>query len=218
VPAPLRCLPGRRLPRPGPEVARRKDPGHPDAGRDPRAGLHRQRQLTGALPQPGRAGPERTPPSPRRLVSWIMSKPQNLPDHLRRHLDDLIASCPEMTTLTARARVRGHPHPPPWRRPRRVDRHNPCRCAAWLRFLPQRPGQGPRCHRRRLDPALQQRSHRGRQHEGQNAQAPDIRPSQLRLATQENPPRRVSALSTPPPLITKRWTEPNVRCNSRSWK
>jgi transposase len=52
----------------------------------------------------GRADPERTPPSPRRLVSWLMSKPQNLPDHIRRHLDDLIASCPEMTTLATRVR------------------------------------------------------------------------------------------------------------------
>jgi transposase len=33
-----------------------------------------------------------------------MSKPQNLPDHIRRHLDDLIASCPEMTTLATRVR------------------------------------------------------------------------------------------------------------------
>lgn len=52
----------------------------------------------------GRADPERVTPSPRRLVSWIMSKPTNLPDHIRRHLDDLIASCPEMTTLTTRVR------------------------------------------------------------------------------------------------------------------
>jgi transposase len=52
----------------------------------------------------GRADPERVTPSPRRLVSWIMSKPTNLPDHIRRHLDDLIASCPEMTTLATRVR------------------------------------------------------------------------------------------------------------------
>jgi transposase len=52
----------------------------------------------------GRADPERRTPSPRRLVSWIMSKPTNLPDHTRRHLDDLIASCPEMTTLATRVR------------------------------------------------------------------------------------------------------------------
>ncbi|TDV43713.1 transposase [Actinophytocola oryzae] len=52
----------------------------------------------------GRADPQRATPSPRRLVSWIMSKPANLPDHTRRHLDDLTTSCPEMTTLATRVR------------------------------------------------------------------------------------------------------------------
>jgi hypothetical protein len=52
----------------------------------------------------GRADPERIAPAPRRLVSWIMSKPTSLPDHTRRHLDELIASYPEMTTLADRVR------------------------------------------------------------------------------------------------------------------
>ena len=52
----------------------------------------------------GRADPERVAPAPRRLVSWLMSRPADLPDHTRRHLDDLIAACPEMTTLAARVR------------------------------------------------------------------------------------------------------------------
>jgi hypothetical protein len=50
----------------------------------------------------GRADPERMMPSPRRLVSWIMARPEDLPDHTRRHLGDLVASCPEMTTLASR--------------------------------------------------------------------------------------------------------------------
>ena len=50
----------------------------------------------------GRADPDRATPSPRRLVSWLMSKPENLPDHRRRHRDDLIASCPVLTTLATR--------------------------------------------------------------------------------------------------------------------
>lgn len=37
----------------------------------------------------GRADPERIIPSPRRLVSWITSRPTSLPDHTRRHLADL---------------------------------------------------------------------------------------------------------------------------------
>jgi transposase len=52
----------------------------------------------------GRADPERAVPPPRRLVSWLMTKPTNLDDHTRRHLADLIANCPEMTTLANRVR------------------------------------------------------------------------------------------------------------------
>ncbi|MEV0052483.1 transposase [Saccharopolyspora shandongensis] len=52
----------------------------------------------------GRADPERLTPSPRRLVSWLMSRPKDLPEPTRRHLDDLIASCPRMTTLATRVR------------------------------------------------------------------------------------------------------------------
>ncbi|TCO48138.1 hypothetical protein [Actinocrispum wychmicini] len=52
----------------------------------------------------GRADPERVSPSPRRLVSWIMTRPADLPEHTRRHLADLTANCPEMTTLSTRVR------------------------------------------------------------------------------------------------------------------
>ncbi|WP_433274589.1 ISL3 family transposase [Actinosynnema sp. CS-041913] len=52
----------------------------------------------------GRAEPDRVPPSPRRLVTWLTSKPENLPAHHRRHLDELITSCPPMTTLAQRVR------------------------------------------------------------------------------------------------------------------
>ncbi|KLL10599.1 ISL3 family transposase [Frankia coriariae] len=53
----------------------------------------------------GRADPERIPPSPRRLAAWLMSRPEHLPDHRRRHRDDLVASCPQMTALAARIRA-----------------------------------------------------------------------------------------------------------------
>jgi transposase len=52
----------------------------------------------------GRADAERTPPSPRRLVSWLMSRPDDLPADHRSHLDDLLAVCPHLTTLTQRVR------------------------------------------------------------------------------------------------------------------
>nr|WP_322756710.1 transposase [Frankia sp. Cas3] len=34
-----------------------------------------------------------------------MSRPEDLPDHRRRHLDDLVASCPQLTALAARIRA-----------------------------------------------------------------------------------------------------------------
>ncbi|HEX5493795.1 MAG TPA: transposase [Mycobacteriales bacterium] len=46
-----------------------------------------------------RAESDRIVPSPRRLTSWIMSRPQDLSDKHRAHLGDLLAACPEMTAL-----------------------------------------------------------------------------------------------------------------------
>ncbi|MTE13551.1 ISL3 family transposase [Nocardia sp. CT2-14] len=47
----------------------------------------------------GRAEGDRLMPSPRRLTSWILSKPADLPAGRRTHLDELLAACPEMTDL-----------------------------------------------------------------------------------------------------------------------
>lgn len=47
----------------------------------------------------GRLEGDRIMPSPRRLTSWIMTRPENLPDKRRAHLDELLAVCPEMTAL-----------------------------------------------------------------------------------------------------------------------
>ncbi|MEU7876571.1 ISL3 family transposase [Dactylosporangium sp. NPDC049140] len=52
----------------------------------------------------GRADAATTPPSPRRLVAWLMTRPADLPAPHRRHLADLVASCPPLTTLAARIR------------------------------------------------------------------------------------------------------------------
>ncbi|MFJ2028617.1 ISL3 family transposase [Streptosporangium sp. NPDC087985] len=52
----------------------------------------------------GRADPDRTPPSPRRLVTWLMSRPDDLPPHRRRHLEELIPACPHLTALASRVR------------------------------------------------------------------------------------------------------------------
>ncbi|WP_420874180.1 ISL3 family transposase [Nocardia gipuzkoensis] len=47
----------------------------------------------------GRAESDRICPSPRRLTSWIMSRPTDLPAGRRAHLDELVGACPEMTDL-----------------------------------------------------------------------------------------------------------------------
>jgi transposase len=52
----------------------------------------------------GRAHAARPAPPPRRLVSWLMTRPDDLPAHQRNHLDDLLATCPHLTTLAARVR------------------------------------------------------------------------------------------------------------------
>jgi transposase len=50
----------------------------------------------------GRADAERTPPSPRRLVSWLMTRPKNLPAHRHSHLQDLLNNCPHLSVLAQR--------------------------------------------------------------------------------------------------------------------
>jgi transposase len=47
----------------------------------------------------GRLAGDRIAPSPRRLTSWIMTRPTNLSDTRRAQLGELVAACPEMTAL-----------------------------------------------------------------------------------------------------------------------
>ena len=104
----LRPHPGRPLPRaPAPPAGRRtRRAGDPAAGRDPRAGLHRQREPARALPQPG----PRPRPSARHRrrgasSSWIMTRPAELPEHDRSHLDELLAACPPLAVLAEHVRA-----------------------------------------------------------------------------------------------------------------
>ncbi len=48
------------------------------------------------------ADPPRTPPSPRRLVSWLMTRPADLPAHYRSHLNELLAARPHLAVLAER--------------------------------------------------------------------------------------------------------------------
>ncbi|MEV6073436.1 ISL3 family transposase [Nocardia sp. NPDC052001] len=47
----------------------------------------------------GRHLSDRILPPPKRLTSWIMTRPADLPDQHRAHLDELLAACPELTAL-----------------------------------------------------------------------------------------------------------------------
>jgi transposase len=53
----------------------------------------------------GRARAERAIPAPRRLVSWIMTRPADLPEHEYSHLQDLLAGCPHLTVLAEHVRA-----------------------------------------------------------------------------------------------------------------
>jgi transposase len=53
----------------------------------------------------GRAEAERAAPAPRRLVSWIMTRPAELPGHDRTHLQDLLTACPPLAVLTEHVRA-----------------------------------------------------------------------------------------------------------------
>ncbi|MGN2638993.1 transposase [Nocardia takedensis] len=47
----------------------------------------------------GRELSDRITPSPRRLTSWITTRPTGHSEQRRVHLDELLAACPEMTSL-----------------------------------------------------------------------------------------------------------------------
>jgi transposase len=53
----------------------------------------------------GRATTERAVPAPRRLVSWNMTRPADLPERERRHLQDLLSFCPHLAILAEHVRA-----------------------------------------------------------------------------------------------------------------
>jgi transposase len=52
----------------------------------------------------GRADAIRKPPSPRRLVSWLMTRPADLPTHHQQHLEDLLTGCAHLNVLAERVK------------------------------------------------------------------------------------------------------------------
>ena len=49
--------------------------------------------------------PSAQSPPPRRLVGWIMTRPAELPEHDRSHLDELLAGCPPLAVLAEHVRT-----------------------------------------------------------------------------------------------------------------
>lgn len=53
----------------------------------------------------GRADADRAAPAPRRLVSWIMTRPAELPEHEGAHLQELLAACSPLAVLAEHVRA-----------------------------------------------------------------------------------------------------------------
>jgi transposase len=52
----------------------------------------------------GDADAVRKPPSPRRLVAWLMTTTTDLPAHHQKHLRDLLTACAHLTALAERVK------------------------------------------------------------------------------------------------------------------
>jgi hypothetical protein len=147
----------------------------------------------------GRAATERAVPAPRRLVSWIMTRPADLPEPDRAHLDQLLGACPHLIILAKHVRAFAS-----LLTDRRGAELEGWMCAVEASDLPAlhgfvpRPAQGPSRRRRRAEPALQQRPRRRRQHQGQTAQTADVRPSWLRPTSTADPSQLTNTTSSVP--------------------
>ena len=147
----------------------------------------------------GRAATERAVPAPRRLVSWIMTRPADLPEPDRAHLDQLLGACPHLIILAKHVRAFAS-----LLTDRRGAALEGWMCAVEASDLPAlhgfvpRPAQGPSRRRRRAEPALQQRPRRRRQHQGQTAQTADVRPSWIRPTSTADPSQLTNTTSSVP--------------------
>jgi hypothetical protein len=153
----------------------------------------------------GRLNGDRITPSPRRLTRWLLTKPANLSTGKRAHLEELLASCPEMTAL-AQA-VRDFARLMTDRRGTELDDWiRQVRDAKLIGLEPFLAGARARSRRgdRWADPALQQWSHRRRQHENQTDQETNVRPRKLSATPTPYPPQLIK---TPPPKVgqSRKW-------------
>jgi hypothetical protein len=152
----------------------------------------------------GRADTERIVPAPRRLVSWIMTRPAQLPERERTHLDDLLSSCPHLTALVDHVR----------RFAALLTQRRGDELHAWMSGVDDTDlpalhtfvrglRKGPVRRHRRADPALQQRPHRGSEHQGQTIETTDVRASGLPATAPTHPAQltRRTTASVPEPLF-----------------
>jgi transposase len=66
---------------------------------------HLRRRLATEPQVPVTRHDQRAAPPARRLVSWLMTRPAELTEHDRSHLDELLASCPHLTVLAEHVRA-----------------------------------------------------------------------------------------------------------------
>ncbi|MGP4017447.1 transposase [Saccharopolyspora sp. 5N708] len=130
----------------------------------------------------GREQRDRIMPSPRRLASWILTKPADLPEQRRTHLHELLAACPEMTAL---ARLVGEfAQLMAERHGRDLDQWiAQARQAGISELDPFLRGlnQDHQARGRRAVTALQQRPHRRRQHQDQTTETSNLREASFTL-------------------------------------
>jgi transposase len=82
----------------------RAERGDSTFGRDPRARIYGSANLLVRYLNQGRADAVRKPPSPRRLVSWLMTRPASLPAHHQEHLEELLTRCAYLNVLSERVK------------------------------------------------------------------------------------------------------------------
>lgn len=139
----------------------------------------------------GRADADRSHISARRLTRMLLTRPDNLKSEHHDLLARLTATCPEMTQLAAHIADFAQLLTPREGNADRLSRWIAQVRATDLPHLHSFPRPGPRPARNdcRAHASVQQRPHRGRQHQNQADRAPDARTSRLYPPPPPHPPR-----------------------------
>ncbi len=140
----------------------------------------------------GRAQDQQTPPSPRRVTSWITTDPAKLTDTQRTRLDHVLPRRPELTMAAEHVRTFAQ----------LLTEHQGDKLPQWIEktrrrsprpaLLRRRPADRLQRRGHRTHTALQQRSHRGHHHHNHIAQTADVWPGRLHPAPQTHTPSSTS--------------------------